>query len=91
MNDITLHVIKEVQELLEDTHAHLEIDEFGISFNRYFGDVSDKESLYKYKHIIPLETLDDIPITEIVENLLYESDYLYDQHKNSLVKGVTQL
>jgi uncharacterized protein (UPF0128 family) len=91
MSEISLYEIKQIQELLEDTHAHLEIDEFGISFNRYFGDVSDKESLYKYKHIIPLETLDAVSLSEIVEHLLYESDYLYDQHKNSWVKGVTQL
>lgn len=91
MKIIDADEIKAVQELLEDTHAHLEIDEFGISFNRYFGDVSDKESLYKYKHIIPLETLDAVSLTEIVKHHLYESDYLYDKHKNSWLKGVTQL
>ena len=77
---------KEVQELLEGTHAHLEFDQFGLSFVRYFGNAGDPwEKLFKYKHIIPESLIkekesEDLTLVNIVKDLLYESDWEYHCH-----------
>lgn len=76
MDGRMLNTIKQIQELLEDTNAHLELDTGGLWFVRYF-----ENGKYTYKKSIDRDV--DLTMFEIVEHYLYESQYEFDKLRSS--------
>lgn len=74
MDGRMLNTIKQIQELLEDTNAHLELDTRGIFFVRYFAD-----GAYKYvKSLNDALYMSSGSIIDLVKHHLYESQYEFD-------------